>query len=525
MRHALPRLPPLRRALVASAVALLSLSLCAPGCNAPKTRKDAGPGRQAKRVSAPPQPGPPPPPLATFPAPATRPLRIALIGDYGDPNPAADRVAAMVAKWQPDLVATVGDNNYPRGAASSIDANIGKRYARFIKPYKGRFGPGAADRNRFFPSLGNHDWYTVGAHPYLSYFNLPGNERYYDVLAGPVHLFFLDSDLHEPDGVQPTGKQGQWLRRALAGSKAPFRFVLFHHPPHNTGRHGPTTYMRWPFADWGASLTVAGHDHHYERVRAEGLLHVVTGHGGRMLYPFGGRVDPGSQVRAYGLYGAVRVTVSERFARFESLTPEGVVLDSFGVAPRSGPHALKGAPRVVVPLGATWQLLPPGLPPKAGWATRVAGAGSTAPAGQDAAAALAPWTRAQAPVGRGVSGLKTTVPEADDGKPQTLHLRRALTLPKGPLPRYLRVRARRDDGLRVLVNGVEVWRLNLPLGAVTAETEASYNLQWGNEDDVVDTLVPATVLRPGANVVAVSLHQARGAAHDAVVDVELALQH
>ena len=33
---------------------------------------------------------------------------------------------------------------------------------------------------RFFPSLGNHDWGTGNVNAYFDYFELPGNERYYD---------------------------------------------------------------------------------------------------------------------------------------------------------------------------------------------------------------------------------------------------------------------------------------------------------------------------------------------------------
>ena len=31
---------------------------------------------------------------------------------------------------------------------------------------------------------------------------LPGNERYYDFVQGPVHFFVIDSDQNEPDGFR-----------------------------------------------------------------------------------------------------------------------------------------------------------------------------------------------------------------------------------------------------------------------------------------------------------------------------------
>ena len=81
----------------------------------------------------------------------------------------------------------------------------------------------------------------------------------------------------------------------------------------------------------------------------------------------------------------------------------------------------------------------------------------------------------------------------------------------------------RDDGARVLINGAEVWRLNLPLGPITAATPAGYDLRWGNEVDVIETWLPGTVLRAGDNAIAVSLHQARSGGHDARFDLAMDL--
>src|SRR5262249_13402152 len=125
-------------------------------------------------------------PSASAPAPLTKldkppagTIRFAVIGDYGADTPEEARVAALVKRWTVDFVVTTGDNNYPNGEKSTIDQNIGKYYAEFIGNYHGAFGPGS-QVNRFWPSPGNHDWVT-GIAPYVDYFTLPGNERYYDV--------------------------------------------------------------------------------------------------------------------------------------------------------------------------------------------------------------------------------------------------------------------------------------------------------------------------------------------------------
>jgi hypothetical protein len=147
-------------------------------------------------------------------------VRFAVIGDYGSGNQSEEDVATLVKSWNPDFAVTVGDNNYPLGGADTIDAHIGRYYHDFIYPYLGTYGAGAT-YNRFFPALGNHDWDTVNAQPYLDYFTLPNNERYYDVVQGPVHFFILQKP------VAPASIQAACYRRARGVFC--LGYVLLHH--------------------------------------------------------------------------------------------------------------------------------------------------------------------------------------------------------------------------------------------------------------------------------------------------------
>ena len=94
-------------------------------------------------------------PTATL-TPTPDRVRFAVIGDYGlEGQPSAD-VSAMVDSWQPDLILTTGDNNYPAGDPATIDANIGQYYADYIYPYLGSYPREEGnEHNRFFPTLGN----------------------------------------------------------------------------------------------------------------------------------------------------------------------------------------------------------------------------------------------------------------------------------------------------------------------------------------------------------------------------------
>ncbi len=269
------------------------------------------------------------PALTETPTLTPEPLAVhfAVIGDYGMNNSAETDVAKLIQGWQPDLIITTGDNNYPSGAADTIDANIGKYFHNYIFPYSGTYGSGA-DLNRFFPSLGNHDWYTKDAQPYLDYFSLPGNERYYDFVWGPVHLFNIDSDEHEPDGINAGSAQAAWLQQGLAASTSPWNIVYLHYPPYSSGSHGSTDWMQWPFAAWGADALLAGHDHLYERLLVDGIPYFTNGAGGGGLYNFGDPL-PQSQFRYNSNYGAMLVTASETEVLFEFYNRTGDLKDSY----------------------------------------------------------------------------------------------------------------------------------------------------------------------------------------------------
>lgn len=236
----------------------------------------------------------------------------------------------MVLSWQPDFILTTGDNNYPSGSAETIDVNIGQFYHTYIYPYSGKYGEGARE-NRFFPTLGNHDWNTAQAQPYLDYFTLPGNERYYDFVWGPVHFFALDSDPREPDGVNSSSIQAVWLKERLAASESPWQIVYFHAPPYSSGLHGSVEWMRWPFAEWGADAVLTGHDHTYERILWDGIVYFVNGLGGGSRYPFSNIVD-GSQVRYNLDYGAQLVEASPTFIRFQFFNRLGELVDEFAIS-------------------------------------------------------------------------------------------------------------------------------------------------------------------------------------------------
>ena len=266
--------------------------------------------------------------VTATPIASSEPIRFAVIGDFGDSRQAELDVSNLVKSWEPDFILTVGDNNYPAGEASTIDENVGHYYHEFIYPYTGSFGEGA-DINRFFPILGNHDWDVPDAQPYMDYFQLPGNERYYDFVWGSIHFFALDSDLREPDGIYRTSPQAQWLKNGLAASTSTWNIVYLHHPPYSSGKHGSNLELQWPFAEWGADAVLAGHDHIYERIMQDGIPYFINGLGGGSIYSLEAPSIAGSEIQYNDDYGAMLVNASDSDITFQFISRTGLVIDTY----------------------------------------------------------------------------------------------------------------------------------------------------------------------------------------------------
>lgn len=271
--------------------------------------------------------------LVVLVAPArAQSVRFAIIGDYGTDDAPQAAVADRVKLSNPDSIFTVGDNNYFLGGGiADWDRTQGKYYGDFIKYPAGSgsaYAGNGVTTNRFFPALGNHDW-DAGIAEYTDYFELPGNERYFSVVKGPVEFFILDSDIREPDGRTTGSTQFNWAHNAIQSSSARWQVVLFHHPAYSYGPGTETTEMRWPFAVWGADAVVSGHIHNMQRMTAGGLPYYVSGTGGRPLTN-----APASPSGATGLFyddahfGFLQLDASTSSMTFRFIDTDGNVLDT-----------------------------------------------------------------------------------------------------------------------------------------------------------------------------------------------------
>ncbi|MEJ2113154.1 MAG: metallophosphoesterase [Flavobacteriaceae bacterium] len=260
-------------------------------------------------------------------------IRFVAFGDYGDGSNNEAKVAKLVHSLNPDFIITLGDNNYPDGRAYSLNNHIGKFYCNYIYNFdapndyqcKGQaFDEGI---NRFFPSLGNHDYDSnLNRIPYLNYFTLPGNEVYYDFIWGPVHFYAIDSNFN-------LETQRDWLTKKLAEAIEPFNVVFFHHPPYSSGNHGNDVRMQWGFE--GADLVLSGHEHIYERninITNPLPVYIISGLGGkskRSCHKNSKNQNAFDSICYDENYGTLLVEVSQDVMDIKFISVENEIIDHY----------------------------------------------------------------------------------------------------------------------------------------------------------------------------------------------------
>ena len=249
----------------------LAVVALAAACGSSDPGDRPGPGTAAAAPTTPSSVSPTPEPAGTPEA------GFVAFGDFGGGSAQASVASAMEA-WvgaghRADALVTTGDNVYQVAEPSLFEAQLDEPY-RALR-----------ESRPMWVTLGNHDVAGIYGDDELAYLGLPPLP-YVKTLPG-VQILFLDAN-------RPDDAQARWLDEALAAPGPPFRIVVFHQPAWSCGLHGSTDAVddRWvPVIErHRVALVLNGHDHHYERFESEdGVTYVVSGGGGRELYPTLGR--------------------------------------------------------------------------------------------------------------------------------------------------------------------------------------------------------------------------------------------
>ncbi len=276
-------------------------------------------------------------------------IRFGVVGDFGISGTTLAGISSMIRGWNPDFVVTTGDNTYG-DLDSSIDHdpglpgnqndwefNVGAYFGDFmLGRVDGRFPLQTAEKQRFFPTVGNHDSAPDANNggtidDYLEYFHAnPGGiprlpidrgavhhaeVSFYAVRQGPVDLFILDGDV--PTRPDLIAAQKSWLATQAAHSTARWKLAIFHQPPLTSGSRGAASWMAWEELRLVDAI-LCGHDHFYERLDYFGTPLFITGAGGQFLYSFRSPPDPASLTRYNAHHSAMLITADAFSLRLES---------------------------------------------------------------------------------------------------------------------------------------------------------------------------------------------------------------
>jgi 3',5'-cyclic AMP phosphodiesterase CpdA len=232
-------------------------------------------------------------------------------GDIASCNSLGDEATAALLDNIPGTVVTLGDNAYEAGTSAD--------YANCYDSSWGRH------KARTFPAPGNHDYYTLNASGYFSYFGAAAGDPakgYYSYELGTWHIIVVNSNCAVVDGCYVGSRQEEWLRADLAAHPTACTLAYWHHPRFSSGTiHGSSLEMQpiWQaLYDFGADVVLSGHEHNYERFApqdptgildtAHGIREFVVGTGGKSHYAFGAML-PTTEVRSDSTYGVLKLTL------------------------------------------------------------------------------------------------------------------------------------------------------------------------------------------------------------------------
>ena len=278
--------------------------------------------------SVPPPPPPPPPVTGT---------RIAAVGDMVCRPGQAQTATTCRQMPVSDLLVNdpaleyffpLGDLQYDDGTLAEFQGAYDPSYGRV--------------KNKTRPVVGNHEYNTSGASGYFTYFGAaagsPGAGYYSFDVGTAWHVVVLNSNCSIVS-CAPGSAQETWLRADLASSTRPCTIAMFHHPRFSSGTgHGSDPSVA-PFWDAlqaaGAEVTLAGHDHVYERFAPQlpsgvasetGIQAFVVGTGGRSQYGF--TTPVANSVVRRSAFGVVQMTLGDGAYSWQYVDEGNNVLDS-----------------------------------------------------------------------------------------------------------------------------------------------------------------------------------------------------
>ena len=165
---------------------------------------------------------------------------------------------------------------------------------------------------------------------------------------------------------------------------------------------------------------------------------------------------------------------------------------------------------VLVQFNSAWKYLDNGSNQGTAWRAWVFPAEST-------------WATGYGEFGYGDNDERTVVSYGPNASAKyiTTYFRKSFSIANAAAFTSYQLQFRRDDGIVIYVNGVEVARNNMPTGTINYTTLASTNISGSGGSDVNTVNVASSFFQTGTNVIAVELHQVSASSADVTFDLKL----
>ncbi|MBN2229511.1 MAG: metallophosphoesterase family protein [Candidatus Thorarchaeota archaeon] len=228
----------------------------------------------------------------TAPADGAR-FRMIIIGDnrptlvsYIQPEEFKE-LSQMIVDEDPHIVVMSGD--YVLEVNENHEDNLAG-WAAFtnISDSIGHYAP-------IYGALGNHDTGAKTGTLNLDYYfdafeQYDEPSTYFSFDYAGVHFIFLDTEQQYLEG-RITGDQYNWLVNDLESTDCPMKYVIGHRPMYPLNHLGdsidskPDERIRLQqlFEEHNVTAYICGHDHLFNRLTVNGLVHIISGGGGAPL--------------------------------------------------------------------------------------------------------------------------------------------------------------------------------------------------------------------------------------------------
>jgi hypothetical protein len=261
------------------------------------------------------------------------PERVFVLVGAGDiascKDPEGARATAKLIEQIPGTVFAAGDLAYEKGSA--------EEFKNCYDPAWGRF------KDRTKPALGNHEYADPTASGYFQYWGAqagPAGKGFYSYELGTWHIVVMNTNCSARGlgGCGEGSPQETWLKEDLAKHPNACILAYGHHARFSSGvfkNHAVHPELKQLWEDLYAAhadLVLAGHEHSYERFAQQdpegnadpvhGIREIVAGTGGRS-HDLLGFAAPNSEIREWGTFGVLKLTLSPGKYTWEFVPEEG----------------------------------------------------------------------------------------------------------------------------------------------------------------------------------------------------------